>query len=88
MHNVAPLCGHLSKSSVLLNGWSLGGAVVVDYGAKLGSRLEDLALARGATAPDAQAASFPPVQGEPRRVPPPEWPPHGDCRVERRFVAT
>lgn len=58
-NDIVALCDHLSLSSVVLNGWSLGGAVVVDAGAKLGSRLKGLVLTGGATPRYTQAEGFP-----------------------------
>lgn len=57
--DVVALCDHLSLSSLVLNGWSLGGAVVVDAASKLGSRLEGLVLTGGATPRYTQADGFP-----------------------------
>jgi len=57
--DVVALCDHLSLSRVVLNGWSLGGAVAVDAAAKLGSRLAGLVLTGGATPRYTQAEGFP-----------------------------
>lgn len=40
---------HLGLERVVLNGWSLGGAVVVDAAAKLGDKLAGLVITSGAT---------------------------------------
>lgn len=57
--DIVALCEHLSLASVVLNGWSLGGAVVVDAASKLGSRLAGLVLTGGATPRYTQAEGFP-----------------------------
>jgi len=57
--DVVALCDHLSLQSVVLNGWSLGGAVVVDAASKLGPRLKGLVLTGGATPRYTQADGFP-----------------------------
>ena len=57
--DVVALCDHLSLASVVLNGWSLGGAIVVDAASKLGSRLKGLVLTGGATPRYTQADGFP-----------------------------
>ncbi|MBM4204158.1 MAG: alpha/beta fold hydrolase [Gammaproteobacteria bacterium] len=58
-NDVVALCDHLSLTAVVLNGWSLGGAVVVDAASKLGSRLKGLVLTGGATPRYTQADGFP-----------------------------
>jgi pimeloyl-[acyl-carrier protein] methyl ester esterase len=57
--DVAALCAHLALDGVVLNGWSLGGAVVVDAAPKLGSALRGLVLTAGATPRFTQAEGFP-----------------------------
>jgi len=57
--DVVALCDHLSLPSVVLNGWSLGGAVVVDAASKLRPRLKGLVLTGGATPRYTQADGFP-----------------------------
>ncbi len=57
--DVVSLCTHLNLSSVVLNGWSLGGAVVTDAAGKLGDRLTGLILTGGATPRYTQADGFP-----------------------------
>jgi pimeloyl-[acyl-carrier protein] methyl ester esterase len=57
--DVVALCAHLGLEAVVLNGWSLGGAVVVDAGAKLGAKLRGLVLTVGATPRYTQAEGFP-----------------------------
>jgi pimeloyl-ACP methyl ester carboxylesterase len=47
--DVVRIADHLGLERVLLNGWSLGGAVAVDAAAKLGDRLIGLALTCAAT---------------------------------------
>jgi non-heme chloroperoxidase len=47
--DVVRLVDELGLDGVVLNGWSLGGAVVVDAAAKLGGRLGGLVLTGGAT---------------------------------------
>lgn len=47
--DVARLVTELGLNGVVLNGWSLGGAVVVDAGAKLGGNLAGIVLTGGAT---------------------------------------
>lgn len=58
-NDIVGLCDHLSLSAVILNGWSLGGAVVVDAAGKLGPRLKGLVLTGGATPRYTQAEGFP-----------------------------
>ena len=57
--DLAMLCRHLNLERPVLNGWSLGGAVVVDAGARLGSGLGGLVLTGGATPRYTQAEGFP-----------------------------
>ncbi len=57
--DVVALCQHLALDAVVLNGWSLGGAVVVDAGTKLGAALRGLVLTAGATPRFTQAEGFP-----------------------------
>lgn len=57
--DVVALCKHLALGDVVLNGWSLGGAVVVDAAAKLGAALRGLVLTVGATPRYTQADGFP-----------------------------
>ena len=47
--DVVRLADHLGLQGVVLDGWSLGGAVVVDAAAKLGGRLAGLVLTGGAS---------------------------------------
>ena len=56
--DVVALCKHLALDGVVLNGWSLGGAVVVDAAAKLGPALRGLVLSAGATPRYTQAPGF------------------------------
>ena len=58
-NDIVALCDHLNLESVILNGWSLGGALVVDAAAKLGSRVAGLVLTGGATPRYTQADGFP-----------------------------
>jgi pimeloyl-ACP methyl ester carboxylesterase len=57
--DVVALCKHLALDAVVLNGWSLGGAVVVDAAAKLGPVLRGLVLSAGATPRFTRAPDFP-----------------------------
>jgi len=57
--DVVRLVEDLGLDGVVLNGWSLGGAVVVDAAAKLGDRLGGLVLTGGATPRYLQAEDFP-----------------------------
>jgi pimeloyl-[acyl-carrier protein] methyl ester esterase len=57
--DVVALCRHLELGGVVLNGWSLGGAVVVDAASKLGGALRGLVLTAGATPRFTQAPDFP-----------------------------
>jgi non-heme chloroperoxidase len=57
--DIVALCDELGLSSVILNGWSLGGALVVDAAGKLGGRLKGLILTGGATPRYTQAYGFP-----------------------------
>jgi pimeloyl-ACP methyl ester carboxylesterase len=57
--DVVRLVEELRLDGVVLNGWSLGGAVVVDAAGKLGDRLGGLVLTGGATPRYLQADDFP-----------------------------
>ncbi len=57
--DVAALCDHLGLAKVVLNGWSLGGAIVVDAAPRLGDRLLGLISTGGATPRYTQADGFP-----------------------------
>ena len=57
--DVMNLCQHLDINQVVVNGWSLGGAVAVDAAAKLGAKLTGLVLTAGATPRYTQAEGFP-----------------------------
>ena len=57
--DVVALCKHLALDGVVLNGWSLGGAVAVDAALKLGGTLRGLVLTAGATPRYTQAPGFP-----------------------------
>jgi pimeloyl-[acyl-carrier protein] methyl ester esterase len=57
--DIVALCDELGLSSVILNGWSLGGALVVDAAGKLADRLKGLILTGGATPRYTQADGFP-----------------------------
>lgn len=57
--DVVALVEQLGLNRVLLNGWSLGGAVVVEAAAALGSTCSGLALTCGATPAYLQKADFP-----------------------------
>lgn len=57
--DLAALCRYLALDAPVLNGWSLGGAVVVDAAARLGSRLAGLVLTCGATPRYTRAKGFP-----------------------------
>lgn len=57
--DVVLLVEELGLDGVVLNGWSLGGAVVVDAAAKLGDRLGGLVLTSGATPRYLQGDGFP-----------------------------
>lgn len=57
--DLAALCEHLSLAAPVLNGWSLGGAVVIDAAARMGSNLAGLVLTCGATPRYTRAADFP-----------------------------
>jgi pimeloyl-[acyl-carrier protein] methyl ester esterase len=57
--DVVALADHLALDAVALNGWSLGGAVVVEAAAKLGSRLRGIALSAAATPRYRRAEGFP-----------------------------
>ena len=57
--DVVRLVGHLGLQQVVLNGWSLGGAVVVDAAFALGGRLAGLVLTGAATPRYTRCADFP-----------------------------
>ena len=57
--DLAALCRHLALEQPVLNGWSLGGAVVVDAATRLGADLGGLVLTAGATPRYTQAEGFP-----------------------------
>ena len=57
--DLAALCGHLSLAAPVLNGWSLGGAVVIDAAARLGSSLAGVVLTCGATPRYTRTSDFP-----------------------------
>lgn len=56
--DVVALADHLALSKVVLNGWSLGGAVVVAAAARLGDRVSGLVLTGGATPRYTQTEGF------------------------------
>lgn len=58
-NDLVGICDVLGLSKVVLNGWSLGGAVVVDAASKLGSKVAGLVLTGGATPRYTQASGFP-----------------------------
>jgi non-heme chloroperoxidase len=57
--DVVALCNQLDLRSVVLNGWSLGGAVVVAGSVELGERLVGLICTGGASPRYTQADGFP-----------------------------
>ena len=57
--DIVAICDRLDLDRVVLNGWSLGGAVAVDAASKLGGRLVGLIVTGGATPRYTQAAGFP-----------------------------
>ena len=57
--DVVQLVEHLGLGQVVLNGWSLGGAVVVEAATRLGDRCAGLVLTGGATPVYTQKADFP-----------------------------
>jgi pimeloyl-[acyl-carrier protein] methyl ester esterase len=65
--DLVALVDHLSLDRVVLNGWSLGGAVVTDAAAKLGSRCAGLVHTGAASPRYTQAADFP-LGGQPEDV--------------------
>ena len=65
--DVVKLCKHLGLDQVVVNGWSLGGAVVVDAASKLGGNLAGLVLTAGASPRYTQAEGFP-YGGQPEDV--------------------
>ncbi len=56
--DLVALCEHLALAAPVLNGWSLGGAVVIDAAARLGSNLAGLVLTCGATPRYTRAVDF------------------------------
>lgn len=56
--DLAVLCESLKLRAPVLNGWSLGGAVVVDAAARLGSNVGGLVLTCGATPRYTRCADF------------------------------
>ena len=58
------LCEHLQLERPVLNGWSLGGAIVVDAAARLGGNLGGLVLTGAATPRYTQAEDFPPRRSD------------------------
>ncbi len=57
--DVVALVRHLGLQSPVLNGWSIGGPVVVEAGSRLGADLGAIVLTCGATPRYAQADDFP-----------------------------
>ena len=57
--DLAALCQHLHLAGPVLNGWSLGGAVVVDAAARMGAAVGGLVLTGGATPRYTQGEGFP-----------------------------
>jgi pimeloyl-[acyl-carrier protein] methyl ester esterase len=57
--DLAALCEQLAPPAPILNGWSLGGAVVVDAAARMGSSVAGLVLTCGATPRYTRAGDFP-----------------------------
>jgi non-heme chloroperoxidase len=57
--DVVALVDHLGLQSPVLNGWSLGGAVVTEAASRLGERLGGLVLTGGATPRYTQAEGWP-----------------------------
>ena len=57
--DIVNLADHLQLNNVILNGWSLGGAVVVEAAARLGDRCAGLVLTGGATPVYTQKPDFP-----------------------------
>lgn len=57
--DLAGLCEHLQLERPVLNGWSLGGAVVVDAAIRLGANVGGLVLTGAATPRYTQAEGFP-----------------------------
>lgn len=57
--DIVALCDHLDLDGVVVNGWSLGGAVVVDAAGKLGGRCAGVVSTCGATPRYTQAEGFP-----------------------------
>ena len=57
--DLTALCQHLALDRPVLNGWSLGGAVVVDAAIRLGDNVGGLVLTGGATPRYTQGEGFP-----------------------------
>jgi len=57
--DVVALCDAADLDTVILNGWSLGGAVAVDAAVRLGSRVRGLVLTTAATPRFTRTGSFP-----------------------------
>ena len=57
--DIVNLVDHLKLNNVILNGWSLGGAVVVEAAARLGDQCAGLVLTGGATPVYTQKPDFP-----------------------------
>jgi pimeloyl-[acyl-carrier protein] methyl ester esterase len=57
--DIVRLADRLGLEGVVLNGWSLGGAVVMDAASKLGARCAGVVLTCGATPRYVQAPDFP-----------------------------
>lgn len=57
--DIVALVEHLGLTQVILNGWSLGGAVAVDAASKLGGRCAGLVLTGGATPIYVEKPDFP-----------------------------
>lgn len=65
--DLVALVNHLELSRVVVNGWSLGGAVVMDAAGKLGDVLAGVVLTGGATPRYTQTTDFP-YGGQPADV--------------------
>jgi pimeloyl-[acyl-carrier protein] methyl ester esterase len=65
--DLVKICQLLGLDQVVLNGWSLGGAVVVDAASKLGANLTGLVLTAAASPRYTQAEGFP-YGGQPEDV--------------------
>ena len=57
--DVVALCDHLGLSTPILNGWSLGGAVVVEAARRMGSRIGGMVLTAAATPRFTRCRDFP-----------------------------